>query len=208
VLNNTDYVLALPVDLLQGDMALKVTSNDRRIALAVGDIARVEEEARSADETAPTRQMTTIQMPFASGNRTEVRIVLSNNGTGPILPVALLGEGQVFEIGPTPYAWTHYPRRIVRSIQRQFTTIRMLTLVAVGIALLPLARRLRTLAILLVVPAYYLVVQSPLHTEYRYILPIHYFLFTMAATTLYYAVTAISQTARRVYDLARRHGAV
>jgi hypothetical protein len=37
------------------------------------------------------------------------------------------------------------------------------------------------------VPAYYLVVHSVIHTEYRYILPIHYFLFSFVAVSLYCA---------------------
>jgi hypothetical protein len=44
--------------------------------------------------------------------------------------------------------------------------------------------------------------QSVLHTEYRYILVIHYFLFTMAAVTLYLAGAGIRQSwywARGIY---------
>lgn len=60
----------------------------------------------------------------------------------------------------------------------------MLPLIGIGIILLAAARRWRVLLVLLVVPAYYLSVQSALHTEYRYILAIHYFLSVMAAVTL------------------------
>ena len=35
---------------------------------------------------------------------------------------------------------------------------------------------------LLMVPFYYLLFQSTMHTEFRYALPIHYFLFVFAAT--------------------------
>lgn len=211
VRKNTDYVLVLPVSLLNGGMALKVTSNERRTSLAIADMAHATQEAGSEDRTAAdsagTAQMMTLQMPFASGNRTEVRVVLSNNGIGPTAPAALLGTAEVFETGPTPYVWTRYARVIIRSVQRKFTTGRVLTLVVAGIALMLLARRGRTLVILLIVPLYYLTLQSPLHTEYRYILAIHYFLFVMAATTIYYAGAAILTTARRVYDLARRRAA-
>ena len=41
------------------------------------------------------------------------------------------------------------------------------------------------LAILLVVPCYYFCTQSALHTEYRYVLVIHYFLFVLAAVAIY-----------------------
>src|SRR2546430_5115008 len=50
--------------------------------------------------------------------------------------------------------------------------------------------------------SYYLLVQSALHTEYRYILAIHYFLLVMAALTLYCFGSALAQaskvTARRL----------
>ena len=61
----------------------------------------------------------------------------------------------------------------------------MWVLIGSGIGLLALAGRGRALIILLSVPAYYLVVHSALHTEYRYILAIHHFLFICAAVTLH-----------------------
>jgi len=70
----------------------------------------------------------------------------------------------------------------------------MLPLEVIGIALLALAGRRRALAILLVVPIYYLSVQSAFHTEYRYILAIHYFLFVTAATALFCFGSALWQT--------------
>jgi hypothetical protein len=68
-------------------------------------------------------------MPFASGDRTAVRVVLSNNGSAPTPPAVLLGTAEVFQIGPTPYVWSGYIRKIIRSIQRKFSTDRMLTLI-------------------------------------------------------------------------------
>jgi hypothetical protein len=74
----------------------------------------------------------------------------------------------------------------------------MLTLVAVGTLLLILARRKRALTILLAVPVYYLCAQSVFHTEYRYILVIHYFLFVLAAVTLYAGGVALMGIWRRL----------
>jgi hypothetical protein len=194
--------------MLHGDMALKVASVDRRIALAISGLAVALKEGQSlASRPAPGNlpvksQMTLIQMPFASGDRTEIRLVLSN-GVATEPPAVQMGQAEIFESGPTPSVWTRYPRLIVRSIQRKFTTALMRALIAGGIALLLLARRGRTLALLLVVPAYYLVVQSPLHTEYRYILAIHYFLMGMAAVTLFCLGSAIVQASS---SMAKRLG--
>lgn len=49
-----------------------------------------------------------------------------------------------------------------------------------GFAALALGRRWRALALLAAVPAYYLLFQSMLHTEYRYVLPMHALLFVSA----------------------------
>ena len=207
VRENTDYLLMLPVRLVGGGFALKVTSSDRRTALAVSAFTNATlksgSESSDAAGSGGVAGMRIIQIPFASGNRTEVRLVLSNNGAGPT-PVVLLGTAEIYEAGPTPYVWTGYARSIIRSIQRKYTTLRVLTLVVLGIALLLLARRGRALVILLVVPVYYLTLQSPLHTEYRYTLAIHYFLFVMAATTLYYAGGAAGHIVRRVFKLVRK----
>ena len=60
----------------------------------------------------------------------------------------------------------------------------MLPLAILGVALLVGSGRWRVLVILLVVPCYYLSVQSLLHTERRYVLAIHYFLSIIVALTL------------------------
>lgn len=197
----TDYVLVLPVHLLSADMAFKVTSVDRRKTLAITSVAEVEREAASAIESAVVdpsvaRPLAAIQLPFASGDRTEVRLVVSNNGAAPAPPAAQLGKADIFERGATPYTWTRYPRAVVGRIQRNFTTIILRTLICLGMAFLLLARRTRALVILLAVPAYYLSIQSPLHTEYRYILAIHYFMFVIAGVALVCSGTAMGQVIR------------
>ncbi len=203
VQSDTDYVLAIPVRLVQGNMALKITSPDRRIASALASIADAEAEAKlaslesGADVRTPAKNMTVIQMPFASGKNTQVRLVLSNNGSAASRPAMQAGRPQIFEIGPTPHTWTRYPRAAVRSLQRNlFSTGRMLPAEILGIALLALARRRCVLVMLLAVPVYYLCAQSALSTEYRYILAIHYFLFVTAGVALYLLAAAAGQLSR------------
>jgi hypothetical protein len=190
VKENTDYLLVLPVELEQGHIALKVATADRRVALS----------SVMVPEKLHDEQAASIRAPFASGERNEVLLVLSNNGAGP-LPVAKIGRADLFELGSTPHLWTRLPRVLVRGLQKNlFTTARMLTLILVGALLLVLASRVSALMILLAVPFYYLCLQSALHTEYRYILAIHYFLFVVAATSLYCLALAISQGARAVFQ--------
>lgn len=202
VRGNFDYALSLPVQLVKGDAALKVTSSDRRISLASSIIPNAKDDLKSGDEeTQPldsysqSQGITEVQMPFATGNRSEVRIVLSNNGIHT-QPVVQADQARLFEIGPTPYVWTRYFRYVVRALQRNiFTTSRMVPMMILGLGILAFAGHWRRLAILLAVPVYYVCAQSPLSTEYRYILAIHYFLFVAVAVTLYSASASIKQGA-------------
>ena len=74
---------------------------------------------------------------------------------------------------------------VVGGIQRLFITAVVLPLVITGLILLALRKQVTVLAILLAVPVYYFCVQSVLHTEYRYVLTLHYFLFVLAASAIY-----------------------
>lgn len=204
VKSKTDYLLTLRIEPEQGRMAVKVTSADRRITLASAMLDSVTAErslkrkmkrerlGSAPDAAAAQGEMSVVQMAFASGERSTVRWVISNNGSPSSFHVARVGQADLFELGATPYQWTRYPRVVVRGIQKNlFKTTIMLPLVIAGVMLLCLARRGRALVVLLAVPAYYLCVQSALSTEYRYILAIHYFLFMMSAVALYCAGVAI-----------------
>jgi hypothetical protein len=85
-----------------------------------------------------------------------------------------------------------------------FNTGVLLPLVIGGVLLLTLARRGSALAALLSVPIYYLLVQSALSTEYRYILGIHYFLFVVAGVTLGCLGSALGQASRAVVRVNRK----
>jgi len=143
-------------------------------------------------------------VPFASGENTHIRFSLYKSTAERA--VVNVGPAEIFESGPTPYLWTRYPRGAIRAIQKNFFKTNLTrALIVIGLILLALARRGRGLTILLIVPAYFLFVQSPLHTEYRYILALHYFLFVIAAVTLYYAGLVIGRSSRRGYVFAMRH---
>lgn len=208
VQKTTDHVLEIPVKLDKGQMAVKVTSVNGSIALASANINSIVEKSALLEkrrkkksgvllsDRTDTRdeQNSVIQLTFASGNRTQVRIALSNNGPSPTRPELSVGEAKIFALGTTPYLWTRFPRVLIRGIQKKlFTTTRMLPIIIAGIVLLALAGRGRALSILLTVPIYYLGIQSALHTEYRYILAIHYFLFVMAAAALFCLGSALWQ---------------
>jgi 4-amino-4-deoxy-L-arabinose transferase-like glycosyltransferase len=73
----------------------------------------------------------------------------------------------------------------LRTVQKLFITAIFLPLVLIGAGILVYKRQFQSLALLLVIPCYYFCAQSALHTEYRYVLVIHYFLFVFAALAVY-----------------------
>lgn len=85
---------------------------------------------------------------------------------------------------------------VVGSIQKCFITAIILPLVVTGLILLALKRQGSVLAILLAVPVYYFCVQSVLHTEYRYVLTLHYFLFVIAAVAIHQIVCVVRKRFR------------
>ncbi|MEK6300706.1 MAG: glycosyltransferase family 39 protein [Acidobacteriota bacterium] len=216
---NTDYLLRLEVRVEQQPVAAKVTSADRRIML-VSDVMekpndKTKKKARKVarrngppdpvtdaaqiEGAAAGRETLILQMPFASGHRSDVRLIISNNGEAAARPSVEIAGAELFGLGPTPHRWTRGARLLVRGVQRNvYTTSRLLPLIAAGILLLALAGRQRELLLLLIVPAYYLAVQSAFHTEYRYILAIHYFLFVLGAATLYVAGALVKDGVSRM----------
>lgn len=84
----------------------------------------------------------------------------------------------------------HWP---LRALQKLFITAIFLPLILIGAGILIFKRQFRSLAILLVVPCYYFFTQSALHTEYRYVLVVHYFLFVLAAVAIYTIACRVRQ---------------
>lgn len=217
----TDYVLRLDARNVRGGTAAKITSSDRRISLGTASLivkepnprraakhrARLkmrEHAADSLDVDDPGAALRTFEIPFASGARSEALLVIANNGGGTMRPVVQIGTARLHAVGPTPGLWTRFVRPLVRGLQRNlFTTVRMLLLVAVGALLAATARRWYALIAILIVPLYYLTFQSTLHTEYRYTVVIHYFLFVVAAAAICTMVRVFVYGCRRILELVR-----
>lgn len=92
---------------------------------------------------------------------------------------------------PTQSRFGNFVQWPLRGVQKSFVTAIFLPLLLLGVGILFYQRRFQTLALLLVVPCYYFCTQSALHTEYRYVLLIHYFLFTLAAVGVYWLAQKI-----------------
>jgi hypothetical protein len=177
----TDYVLRLPVRIEQGRMFVSIVAanSGSQYASAIIEV----QDWKSSEEQA----WNVIEIPFVSVNAGQVQVVFANGGSRDVRPVMQVGQPQLYALGPSSFMWTRVPRAVIRLIQKLFVTAVMLPLAIIGLLILSLAGQRNAIALLLVVPVYYLCVQSALHTEYRYVLAVHYFLFVLVALTLYRA---------------------
>lgn len=178
VREDTEYVLLVPVKITRGRALVKLTSEDRALAYASAFV--------EPDETKATgeQDVKLLRLPFVNREGVSARVVIANGAAADGTRLEL-GATRLYELGPSSLLWTSAPRAVVRGLQSLFITALMLPLALAGICLTAFGRGRRTLALLLVVPAYYLSVQSALHTEYRYVLAIHHFLFVFVAVALY-----------------------
>jgi hypothetical protein len=169
-----DYLVQVPVRMARGRMRLSIIDpNGAELATAVAETA--------ADVEPATQPITLIQLPFVA-NDAHPRLLLSNEAMAN--PLAQMGPLEIYELGPAHFLWTRYPRLLIHGIQRMFLTAVILPLAAVGLLLLVWRKRRVALLILLMVPVYFFTVQSAVHTEYRYVLAVDYFLFAFAGVSL------------------------
>jgi hypothetical protein len=94
-----------------------------------------------------------------------------------------------------------WARPAVRAVQR-VTKETMLGFVILGVVLMLVAARRRSL-FLLTIPIYYWLFQCFMHTEFRYTLPMHYFLFVFAAVVWVMVGVAIWNGLKRIITRAR-----
>jgi len=207
---NTDYILSLQTTGSRGAMAVKILTQDRKVALAslnLADALRAaafkKAQAAAGDdsvEPAPAQLPDVeIQTAFASGPRDRLCLVVSNNGDPLGHPTLGISGARLIALGPTSGQITHLPRLLLRAAQKLlFTTSRTVPLILAGFALCAFAKHWRVLVAITAVPIYYLGAQSPLHTEYRYVLGIHYFALVGAAITLSCGFSLCSDLIRRL----------
>jgi 4-hydroxybenzoate polyprenyltransferase len=179
----TDYLLTVPVKVERG--RARVGVRDTRGRLRASTLVEASETA-----TAGEQPFTDVRLPFAAAGFDAARIAIENAGSHP---TAQIGAASLRALGPSSHTWTRGPRTVLRLAQRFFVTAVVLPLALAGLFLLARRRARPALAVLLAVPAYYLCVQSAVHTEPRYVLAVYHFLFALAAV----ALAALASTLRR-----------
>ena len=93
---------------------------------------------------------------------------------------------------------------MIRPLQR-LTKEAMQLMIAIGVLGLFIASWRRALFIS-IVPLYYLLFQSFIHTEFRYTLPMQYFVFVFAAIAWVLIGFSISSGVKRFVSKSRGHG--
>ncbi len=198
VQENTDYILRLPLKVEEGSFVVKVMSADRNNLLSATRILQPEPGFTIEDQ--PTW---IIRVPFVSRDTNQVRVIFMDGKAKSKRIVVQLGAVELFAVGTASALWTRYPRGLMQAIQKIFLTAWMLPLAVIGIILLMLKGLGRVAVALLVVPAYYLCFQSILHTEYRYVVGVHYFLYIPIAVALYWLGEMLWQNARKLTGRVR-----
>jgi Dolichyl-phosphate-mannose-protein mannosyltransferase len=190
VQRNSDYLLTVPVRLVEGRMVINLIDNGRTLASAtIPD---------SLDPAAPKiEDLSVLRVPFVNTTADQLKLVLTNADNGSSSRNTIeMGPIDLHRLGPASYLWTRYPRVLVKSVQKFFTTSRMLPLALLGILLLSLGRRFHALAAICAVPLYFIGTHAPLHLELRYILPVHYFWGMLVATSLYFMSVVVMRLLR------------
>ena len=172
---NSDYLMESVVKAERGRMRISIMSGGATLSSTVID---------ALEDTKPEAQpYAYLQMAFVSGNA-PMRIVVTNEASDVPNPTIKIAPLSFSNLGSARFLWTRYPRLVIHGIQKLFLTAVMLPLAIIGLLLLIWQQRGRALVILSIVPLYYFLVQSIMHTEYRYVLAVDYFLFAFAGVTL------------------------
>ncbi len=190
VITGADYVFRVPIRLEEGRVLVKVTDAGQETVLASSGVDLLE------GVPAEAQPVQTLTIPFATGSTANIRLVIANNAASR--SVANIGPAELLELGPSSQRplRLRFVRMPLGALQQIFKSAWMLPLVVIGLLLFVRERRWSTLGIILVVPLYYLSVQSLLHTERRYVYVIHFFFLILVG----YAI------AQLILLLARRRG--
>ena len=186
-----EYVLRMNLLVEHGRLGLHLVGAGSGSVLS----STIIEKAEVKDGLPPPVQV--VEMPFVSGDEGAVRLAVYSGAAASETSVINVRSVELFELGRPSFVWTRPLRWVVSSIQNLFITAVMLPLSLAGMVILIRRRAWRVLVILLSVPVYYFCFQSLLHTEYRYVLAVHYFLFVLVGIALHEIFSLMLRLIRR-----------
>jgi hypothetical protein len=177
VRRNVDYLVVVPVQMTTG----RIRVGARTAAGEVYSSAIVDAAESVPPEDQPVQH---IALTFVGKIREPLKLVISNEASNPPHPMTRVGQISLFPLGPSRFLWTRYPRFVIHGIQKIFLTAIILPLAIIGLVVLIFQKQSRALVVLSIVPVYFFTVQSIVHTEYRYVLAVDYFLFALVGVAL------------------------
>ncbi|HKO60041.1 MAG TPA: glycosyltransferase family 39 protein [Pyrinomonadaceae bacterium] len=194
VRSDHDYVLRMNLVVEDGRFALHVVGAGSGNVLS----STIIEKAEIKEGQPPPVQVA--EIPFVSGNHGAVQLALYNAAATSETSIVNIRNTELFELGAASFGWTRPLRWIVNALQNLFITAVMLPLSLFGMVILIRRRAWQPLLLLLSVPAYYFCFQSLLHTEYRYVLAVHYFLFVLVSVAVYELWTLVLRLIQRRFS--------
>ncbi len=197
VKSDQEYVLRMKAVVDEGRVALQVVGAGSGNVLS----SAIVEKAEVKEGQPPPLQV--VDIPFVTGSDDlAVRLTVNNAAATSETSVLNVRGVELFDLGASSFVWTRPLRWIVNAIQNLFITAVMLPLALAGFLILIRRRAWRVLVLLLSVPVYYFCFQSLLHTEYRYVLAVHYFLFLLAGVAVYEAFSSFGRLVSRRNPMA------
>jgi hypothetical protein len=192
---NTDYLLRIPILVEQSNVIIETTNPEQTERYGSSPVLSPLERINPTDQSLDVHQVA-----FDSRDTDRISLFLNSADRRGGKTVVRVGKLELFRLGPGSFLWTRYIRVPIRFAQRFFITAWILPLALLGVTLLLLAERVRDILILLAVPAYYMCVQSFLHTEYRYVLAAQPFLYVLAGVALYFLWLTIRRIVGRLRE--------
>ena len=184
VIADVDYVFSVPIKVASGRMRITVKSSSGKVCSST--IIEAPETLAPSDQ--PVQPLS---LAFVAPRGEQVRMVLSNEASNPPHPVVQVGAIKLYELGQARFLWTRYPRLLIHGVQKIFLTAVMLPLAIIGLVVLIFQKQSRALVVLAIVPVYFFTVQSIVHTEYRYVLAVDYFLFALVGIAVTFGILFI-----------------
>jgi hypothetical protein len=182
-----DYLLLVPIKLEIGRVRLRVVCPEKELASTIVETTEV-----FPAESQPTQ---TIQLPFVSTNNSQAHFKMTNIAS--VQPALVLGRFELYDLGSSSMTWLRYVRMPLRLLQKFFTTAWTIPFLIIGLVVLIGRKQTQELTLLLAVPAYYLIVQSALHTERRYVYVIHFFFIVIVSVALCWTTRLVMSVWRR-----------
>lgn len=186
---NTEYVLRLHLVLREG--RIRILIND------IGSTNILNSTVVDPNPVTSEQFSRVVLVPFVSGENA-IQFVIANEAPQTSFSVLEIQAVETAELGAARNGWTLPFRFPVFYLQKIYTLPVLLSLELIGFALLAWRREWKTLLLLFHIPLYYFFIQSALHTEYRYVMVIHYFLFALAAFAIVTISSSISERIKNV----------